>query len=108
MKNCVRFICLVMALSLGIGSVAFAADYSSRYGDTVLKYSKVVKRVVKNLQADLNKNTSYTLTINGVYNDKTVKAVKAFQKDKKLEVDGKTGKNTKTKLYPLRDKNVEY
>ena len=67
-----------------------------------------MKRVVKNLQADLNKNTSYTLTINGVYNDKTVKAVKAFQKDKKLEVDGKTGKNTKTKLYPLRDKNVEY
>ncbi len=108
MKNFVRFICLVMVLCLCIASVASAAVYSSRYGDNTLKRSSTVKRVVKNVQADLSKNTSYMLTHDGKYGPMTFAAVKEFQEDHDLDVDGQTGKYTKTKLYPLRDTNYNY
>ena len=108
MKNFVRFICLVMVLSICIASVASAANYSSRYSDNTLKRSSTVKRVVKNVQADFTKTTSYSLTHDGIYGSNTFKAAKEFQEDKGLSIDGQTGKNTKTKLYPLRDKNYNY
>ena len=108
MKNFIRFICLVMVLSLSVASIASAAVYSARYGDNTLKRSSTVKRVVKNVQVDLNKNTPYYLKIDGVYGSQTFRAVKDFQEDHALDVDGQTGKNTKTKLWPLRDTNYNY
>lgn len=54
---------------------------------------------VKTLQAKLNK-VGYKLTVDGIYGDNTLKAVKSFQTKykKELEVDGVAGKNTITKL----------
>ena len=108
MKNFVRFICLVMVLSLCIASVASAAIYSNRYGDSTLKRSSTVKRVVKNVQADYTKNTYYTLTHDGKYGPMTFAAAKEFQLNNDLDDDGQTGKYTKTKLYPVRDTKYNY
>ena len=108
MKNFMRFVCLVMVLCLCVASVASAAVYSSRYGDNTLKRSSTVKRVVKNVQADFTRNTNYTLDHDGKYGPMTFAAAKEFQEDHYLDVDGQTGKYTKTELYPLRDKRYNY
>lgn len=54
---------------------------------------------VKTLQTKLNK-VGYKLTVDGIYGDNTLKAVKSFQDKykKELEVDGVAGKNTIAKL----------
>ena len=54
---------------------------------------------VKILQTKLNK-VGYKLTVDGIYGDNTLKAVKSFQTKykKELEVDGVAGKNTIAKL----------
>ena len=54
---------------------------------------------VKSLQTKLNK-VGYKLTVDGIYGDNTLKAVKSFQTKykKELEVDGVAGKNTISKL----------
>ena len=108
MRNFVRFICLVMVLSLSVASIASAAVYSARYSDNLLQRSSTVKRVVKNLQADLSKNTSFSLVHDGIYGSQTYKAVEDFQRKHGLVIDGKAGKNTKTKIWPLRDKKYSY
>lgn len=53
---------------------------------------------VKELQTILNKKGYSCGTADGVFGSKTVKAVKAFQKDNKLTADGIVGKNTWAKL----------
>ena len=108
MKNFVRFICLVMVLSLCIASIASAEAWSKRYSDNTLKRSSTVKTVVKNVQADFTKNTSYSLTHDGIYGSNTFKAAKEFQKKKGLDIDGQTGKNTKKKLWNVMDDNYHY
>ena len=52
---------------------------------------------VKTLQTKLNK-VGNKLTVDGIYGNATVKAVKSFQTKYKLEVDGIAGKNTIAKL----------
>lgn len=54
---------------------------------------------VKTLQTKLNK-VGYNLTVDGIYGDNTLKAIKSFQTKykKELEVDGVAGKNTISKL----------
>lgn len=54
---------------------------------------------VKTLQTKLN-NVGYNLTVDGIYGDNTLKAIKSFQTKykKELEVDGVAGKNTISKL----------
>jgi GH25 family lysozyme M1 (1,4-beta-N-acetylmuramidase) len=54
---------------------------------------------VKTLQTKLHK-VGYKLTVDGIYGDNTLKAVKSFQTKykKELEVDGVAGKNTISKL----------
>ena len=54
---------------------------------------------VKTLQTKLHK-VGYKLTVDGIYGDNTLKAVKSFQTKykKELEVDGIAGKNTISKL----------
>lgn len=108
MKKLMAFVSLVLVLCMCTSIVAYAADYSSRYGDNTLKRSSTVKTVVKNVQADLSKNTSYSLTHDGIYGSNTAKAAKEFQTEKGLDIDGEVGKNTKTVLYPLRDTNYNY
>ena len=53
---------------------------------------------VKWIQWQLNKKNKAGLTVDGDYGDKTVSAVKSFQKSKKLTVDGICGPKTIEKL----------
>lgn len=108
MKKFLSFVSVVMILCMSTLIIAYAADYSSRYSDNTLKRSSTVKTVVKNVQADLSRNTTYSLTHDGIFGSNTEKAAKEFQEDHDLDVDGQVGKNTKTVLYPLRDTNYNY
>lgn len=108
MKKLLSFVSLVLILCMCTSIVAYAADYSARYGDNTLKRSSTVKTVVKNVQADLSKNTSYSLTHDGIFGSNTEKAAKEFQAANGLRNDGEVGKYTKTALYPLRDTNYNY
>lgn len=102
-------ISLALIFTLCFSTVAFAAVYTARYGDNTLKRSSTVKTVVKNVQADLTKNTTYMLTHDGIYGSNTYKAAWEFQDNTpNLTADGEVGKNTKTELYPLRDTNYFY
>jgi len=103
MKKFMTFVSLALVLCMCATMVAYAETYSARYGDSTLKRSSTVKRVVKNIQADLTKNTTYALEHDGIYGSQTSKAAKEFQRTYHLSVDGQVGKNTKTVLYPLRD-----
>lgn len=66
----------------------------------LLKYAKPMLRGddVKELQTRLNVAGFDCGKIDGIFGKKTEAAVMAYQKDKKLTVDGKAGKNTITKL----------
>lgn len=108
MKKMMSFVSLLLILCLCVSAIAYAADYSDRYGDNTLKRSSTVKRVVKNVQADLSKNTSYNLTHDGIFGSNTYKAAKEFQSEHNLDVDGEVGRYTKEELYPLRDTNYNY
>ena len=108
MKKFLSFVSVVLVLCMFTMVVAYAAEYSARYGDNTLKRSSTVKTVVKNVQADLSKNTTYSLTHDGIYGSNTEKAAKEFQSTKGLDVDGQVGKGTKTSLYPLRDTKYNY
>lgn len=108
MKKFLAFVSLVLVFCMCTSIIAYAADYSARYGDNTLKRSSTVKTVVKNVQADLSKNTTYSLTHDGIYGSNTSKAAKEFQSQNDLDADGEVGKNTKTVLYPLRDTNYNY
>ncbi len=54
---------------------------------------------VKKLQKRLKELGYYTPGVDGSYGDRTVEAVKAFQKNNKLTVDGVAGPVTQNKLY---------
>lgn len=99
---------MVLVVALTFSQVALAAEYSWRYGDRILKRSSTVKRVVMNLQADLTMNTKYDLDHDGIYGKQTFEAAKAFQTSCGLTADGQTGRNTKTRLYPLQDSRYNY
>lgn len=65
--------------------------------ETLKKGSK--GEAVKKLQKQLIKRKYLTGSADGIYGDKTVAAVKLFQKDQKLEVDGLAGTITQRKLF---------
>lgn len=56
---------------------------------------------VKRLQKCLNKLMKANLTVDGIFGDKTLKAVKDFQKKYKLAVDGIVGTKTRAKIKSL-------
>ncbi|XQY90631.1 peptidoglycan-binding domain-containing protein [Metabacillus sp. HB246100] len=70
-----------------------SADWT---GQTLQKGNK--GEAVKDLQTMLNKAGFSVGTVDGVYGDKTVKAVQAFQKQVGLSQDGIAGTNTYNKL----------
>lgn len=96
----------VIVSVLAIAATAFAVteeDYAWRYSKNTLKQSSTVKAAVRNVQADFNRNTHWNLSHDGIYGPNTASAAKDFQRSKGLQVDGQTGRNTKTILYPVRD-----
>ena len=64
--------------------------------------------IVSSVQADLTKNTNYTLTHDGIFGGQTERAAIEFQTAKGLDPDGQVGMYTKTVLYPLRDTYYNY
>ena len=56
---------------------------------------------VKKLQKCLNRIMHSGLTVDGIFGDKTLTAVKAFQKKYKLVVDGIVGAKTRAKIKSL-------
>lgn len=99
---------LALVLALCFSTIASAAVYSIRYSDNTLKRSSTIKTVVKNVQADLSKNTTYSLIHDGIFGSQTENAAEEFQGNHGLTVDGQVGLYTKTALYPLRDTNYNY
>lgn len=104
----------------GVVKEAFSSSYWDKYGrpkvfadeinnageDMGIIFTRNLKRTkpmmqgddVKELQRLLNKADSAGLAVDGKFGDKTKKAVKAYQKAKRLKVDGIAGKNTITAL----------
>ena len=81
---------LVLVLSCaGLGEAASAK--------TLKKGSR--GEAVKKLQTALKEQGYYNGTVDGVYGNATVKAVKAFQKSNGLTADGIAGAKTQEKLY---------
>jgi peptidoglycan hydrolase-like protein with peptidoglycan-binding domain len=54
------------------------------------------------------KGAGEKLRVNGVYNRKTVRSVKGFQRSKRLAVDGKIGPQTWRRLLDQRPKMVDW
>lgn len=86
---------LVLVMALIISTSALAAYATLRYGD---RGTAVLK-----LQQALNKLGYTTGGLDSKYGPSTQKAVKSFQKDNGLAVDGIAGNATQTKLYKLAD-----
>lgn len=109
MKNTklVSAIALVLVFTMALSATALAANYSWRYSDNTLKRGHS-NNYVKNLQADLTRNTTYTLTHDGIFGSNTEKAAIEFQGDNHLAKDGQVGLNTKTALYPHYDSRYNY
>ena len=67
------------------------------------KTNEKLKEVIKNIQSKLNEK-GYNLNIDGLVGDKTINAVKDFQKNNNLDADGIVGDKTIKALYNLNDK----
>lgn len=76
------------------------ATKTASYPTTTLKYGDTGEQV-KRLQRCLNKIGKAGLTVDGSFGPGTLKAVKAFQKKYKLEVDGVVGPKTRAKIRLL-------
>lgn len=61
----------------------------------------MIKYTVKQIQMNLYFLDYYKGKINGVKGKLTIQAIKKFQKDYELEVDGIVGKNTTEKMYNI-------
>ena len=90
------------------GSVAADEIWYPRYSTSQWKRSKHSGKYylpVKRIQQDLYK-LGYTVvgTADGYFGKNTETAVKAFQSDHGLTVDGVFGKNSKQKLWDLTDR----
>lgn len=93
MNRYVQVMVLAGALFLA-GVTASHADAASRYGDGILEKGSQGNAVTQ-LQQDLRVLGYFTFSSNtGYYGEITEDAVKAFQKDHKLEVNGKVGQTT--------------
>ena len=80
--------------------------------ERIASYQYSEKDGVKGLQQALN---AAGITVNGkklvedgIEGNNTIKAIRAFQKEKGLKVDGKAGKNTKAALYSATRKPLEF
>ena len=83
------------------------AGWLSWYGPVNLSKTSGEKVYIKNLQADLMKN-GYDLAPyydDGFFGEKTYQAVRTFQRDNMLDVDGIAGPETKSTLYALTHGN---
>lgn len=95
------------------GKHGFAsAKYISKQGESSSTTEKMwlekgdVGSDVEDLQTKLNTCGYYCGNVDGEFGDNTDKAVKAFQKDNKLSVDGQAGKNTMNLLNKMYEEII--
>ena len=99
MKHTLRtFLLVVLVLTLVTGVASAAYVYESRYGHNTLKRGHR-GTYVQNLQIDLNDCYFDCGEADGIFGSKTEKAVRSYQAQRGLSVDGQAGYNTKTKLW---------
>ncbi|TMW73394.1 peptidoglycan-binding protein [Alteribacter natronophilus] len=94
------FVCLFAAFSIFMIAGPHQADASNVLGDNLLKQG-VENEETAYLQELLNKR-GYIEEVNGVFDKTTAEAVKAFQGDASIKVDGVAGPQTLGALQVLR------
>ncbi|MGQ0456919.1 MAG: peptidoglycan-binding domain-containing protein [Hyphomicrobium sp.] len=85
-----------------VAAVAIAGVAFVGVGAHALEAGSGNKEAVKVLQRLLKSNKVYSGGVDGKYGPATTKAVKAYQKKKGLEQDGKVGKSTWGKLITYK------
>ena len=103
MKHTKKILALasVVMFVLAIAIPAMAAEWTWRYSDTDLYRNSGSSWAIMNVQTALNSYFNYhRLDVGGYFRPLTEAAVREFQGDKGLTVDGWVGPNTKTALYP--------
>ncbi|MBQ7885062.1 MAG: spore cortex-lytic enzyme [Clostridia bacterium] len=87
-------LCLVLMFACVLGGTLYAVNYNATEQVTVVATVSENKQVQQKLK-DLG---YYNGAVDGIFGAKTVQAVKNFQRDYGLTVDGIVGKNTLAKL----------
>ena len=90
----VFILCLVMMFAFVLGGTLYAVNYSATNQVTAVATTSQNKQV----QQKLKELGYYNGAIDGIFGNQTVQAVKNFQRDYGLTVDGVVGKNTLAKL----------
>lgn len=90
---------LVGLMVCAIAVPAIAESWQTYYGTQPLKQSKTWSIYVTRLQKDLSIAGYGNMEINGYFGKGTLDAVKQFQSDYKLTVDGVVGDATKKELW---------
>ena len=92
-----RLTAFLLAIVLLLACVSFAQ------ATTYTTLRKGMKgSAVKTMQTALKNQGFYTGTLDGIFGNGTLNAVKAFQKKYNLKVDGIAGQQTLSKLYSLK------
>ncbi len=87
-------LCLVAIFAVVLGGTLYAVSYNA--GNQVTQVATTSQN--KQVQQKLKDLGYYNGAIDGIFGSKTVQAVKNFQRDYGLTVDGIVGKNTLAKL----------
>ncbi len=102
MKNLFNFnkqfklLCVLLAVVIALGSVAFAQNYYNKHGESSEVLSRLGSRgeEVRKIQQRLKNWGYYSGSVDGIYGTQTQSAVKYFQRKNGLTADGIAGKNT--------------
>ena len=87
-------LCLVLMFACVLGGTLYAVNYQAETRVAVVATTSENKQV----QQRLKELGYYNGAVDGIFGSKTVQAVKNFQRDYGLTVDGIVGKNTLAKL----------
>jgi peptidoglycan hydrolase-like protein with peptidoglycan-binding domain len=102
MKNTkmVALVSLLLVAVFAFSAVAYAATWTTRYSNYLLRRNSDVSPYKRNLQTDLNKYGRYGLIVDGIMGAETERRVKDFQSDWGHQyIDGIVGDATKEDLY---------
>lgn len=87
-------LCLILIFAFALGGTLYAVNYS--YSNQVVNVATTSQN--KQVQQKLKDLGYYNGAIDGIFGTQTINAVKKFQRDYGLKVDGIVGRNTLNKL----------
>ncbi len=102
----IPFVIAILIFPICINAAPFCSCGSSRY--LKLQNPPMYGQDVREIQTQLKNMGYYNGPISGMYDNITVKAVKAFQQDMGLEVDGILGSRTLDKIAELFEQPVAH